>query len=363
MSHAEKSTDILIVGGGIGGVAAALAVARSGGRCIVTEPTDWAGGQLTAQAVPPDENRWIEGDGGVQAATRSYLDYRRAIRQWYRDHRPLAAAARANSRLNPGNGWVSHLCHEPAVGHAVLRAMLHEHVAAGRAQILLHHEPVAADTGGDRVRCVTLRDNRTGDLTTITARYVLDATECGDVLALANVEYAVGAEGVAAYGELHARPDKTDPYDQQAISWCFALEHRPGEDHTIDRPAEYDFWRSYVPPLDVPWPGKLFSHTVVGGEEHRPRTFRFVPWPDEPHEGAWEMWRYRRIVDSSIYERGPALPDVALINMVQMDYFLRPTLDVSAEDQRAAFAGAKQQSLCFLYWLQTDAPRRWLPRP
>ena len=21
--------------------------------------------------------------------------------------------------VNPGNGWVSHLCHEPAIGHAV----------------------------------------------------------------------------------------------------------------------------------------------------------------------------------------------------------------------------------------------------
>ena len=30
---------------------------------VVTEETDWIGGQLTAQAVPPDEHAWIESYG------------------------------------------------------------------------------------------------------------------------------------------------------------------------------------------------------------------------------------------------------------------------------------------------------------
>jgi hypothetical protein len=51
----ERETDILIVGGGLGGVAGALAALRLGKRVILTEVTDWIGGQLTAQAVPPDE--------------------------------------------------------------------------------------------------------------------------------------------------------------------------------------------------------------------------------------------------------------------------------------------------------------------
>src|SRR5213080_1898225 len=103
---------ILILGGGTGGVAAALAIARSGGRCIITEPTDWIGGQLTSQAVPPDENRWIEGDEspGFFGATASYIDFRSRLRQYYRANRRLTEAARSNPRLNPGNGWVSHIC-------------------------------------------------------------------------------------------------------------------------------------------------------------------------------------------------------------------------------------------------------------
>jgi NADPH-dependent 2,4-dienoyl-CoA reductase/sulfur reductase-like enzyme len=49
-------TDVAIIGGGLGACAAALAVARLGRRVILTEETYWVGGQLTNQAVPPDEH-------------------------------------------------------------------------------------------------------------------------------------------------------------------------------------------------------------------------------------------------------------------------------------------------------------------
>src|SRR5579884_3296551 len=108
--HAEEMhADVVIVGGGTGGCAAALAVARAGRRVILTEETDWIGGQLTAQAVPPDEHPWIESFG----ATRLYRRFRSAVRQFYRDHYSLTAQARAAAYLNPGNGLVSRLCHEP----------------------------------------------------------------------------------------------------------------------------------------------------------------------------------------------------------------------------------------------------------
>jgi hypothetical protein len=68
----------------------------------------------------------------------------------------------------------------------------------------------------------------------------------------------------------------------------------------IDKPPRYDFWRDDVPPLDRPWPGKLFSWTVLGTEDHRPRELGMVPWPDEPRAGELELWRYRRIVDRSL---------------------------------------------------------------
>ena len=52
----ELHADVVVIGGGVGGVAAALAAARSGYRVLLTEETRWIGGQFTAQAVPPDEH-------------------------------------------------------------------------------------------------------------------------------------------------------------------------------------------------------------------------------------------------------------------------------------------------------------------
>src|SRR5690606_31423461 len=94
--------DILIVGGGTGGCAAALAATSLGYRVIMTEPTAWVGGRLTSQAVPPDENLWIDQFG----CTRRYRAFREGVRRYYRDHYPLSAAARGNPRLNPGGGYV-----------------------------------------------------------------------------------------------------------------------------------------------------------------------------------------------------------------------------------------------------------------
>ena len=56
----SMSATVLIVGGGVGGVAAALAACRAGQRVVLSEETLWIGGQLTSQAVPPDEHPWIE---------------------------------------------------------------------------------------------------------------------------------------------------------------------------------------------------------------------------------------------------------------------------------------------------------------
>ncbi|BAM03456.1 FAD-dependent oxidoreductase [Phycisphaera mikurensis] len=353
-------TPILIVGAGCGGFAAALAVARAGGSCVLTEPTDWVGGQLTSQAVPPDENAWIEPDvGDAQAATASYLAFREAVRSRYRRAECLTAAAAARPRLNPGDGWVSRLCFSPRIGQEVLRETIRPHVEAGRIRLLLEHEPVSADGAANRVRSVTVRGGD-GRETRIAADYVLDATEAGDLYPLTGCEHAVGAECRDAYGELHAPAGRGDgpggshPRDQQAVSWCFAMEHRPGRNHVGPEPEGYARWRSFVPDLDPPWCGPLFSWLSPGVDE-RPREMGMVPWPDRPADGVWELWRYRRIVDASAHTDGR--PDVCLVNWVQMDQFVEPVLGVSPDAARAALKLAKQQARCLFHWMQTEAPR------
>ncbi|MGO4374829.1 FAD-dependent oxidoreductase, partial [Paenibacillus sp. MCAF20] len=63
MAEHDSKADIIVLGGGLGGCMAALAAAKLGMTVILTEETDWIGGQLTSQAVPPDEHQWIESFG------------------------------------------------------------------------------------------------------------------------------------------------------------------------------------------------------------------------------------------------------------------------------------------------------------
>ena len=93
----EIAADVAIIGGGLGGCAAALAALRAGRTVVMTEPTDWIGGQLTSQAVPPDEHPWVE-QFGVNA---SYRELRQGIRDYYRRHYPMTAEARASPILEP----------------------------------------------------------------------------------------------------------------------------------------------------------------------------------------------------------------------------------------------------------------------
>jgi FAD dependent oxidoreductase len=347
----ELSCDVAVIGGGVGGCAAALAAARNGMRVILTEETDWLGGQLTSQAVPPDEHAWIESFG----ATRCYRQYRERVREYYRRNYPLTEAARRLGDLNPGNGRVSHLAHEPRVSLAVLEEMLAPFVSSGRVTVLLRHEPVAADIGGDFVRAVTLRNLDAGGEHSISALYFLDATEQGDLLPLARVEYITGSESSKQTGEPHA-PAVARPSNMQAFTYCFAMDYLPGQNHVIEKPAEYAFWRDYVPTLDPPWSGKLLSWTVGDPILLAPRTHPFDPEYEE-HRADGGLWLYRRIADRRNFEPGAYSSDICLVNWPQNDYWLGNICDVTTAEAARHRARAKQLSLSLLYWMQTEAPR------
>jgi len=342
----EARTDILIVGAGLGGVAGALAALRLGRTVILTEETDWIGGQLTSQAVPPDEHWLIESCG----ATASYRRLREGIRDYYRRNYPLLPGPRQNPRLNPGQGNVSRLCHEPRVALAVMYEMLAPWLTNGRLQIWLKTVPTAVEMDGDRVRAVTLKSLETGQETVVAAPYVLDATETGDLLELGEVEHVLGAEAKSDTGELHA-VDVAEPMDQQAVTWTFPMSYHPGEDHTIDKPEQYDFWRDYQADF---WPDKQLSwydvHPITLETRHR-AVFAF---PEDGENN--DFWHYRRIVYAGHYPEG-FTTDVTLVNWPQHDYWLGPVVGVPEDERQKNLEGARQLSLSLLYWMQTEAPR------
>ena len=353
----EMRGDVLIVGGGTGGVAAAVAACEAGKRVVLSERYAWLGGQLTSQAVPPDENFWIETHGG----TRRYRHWRELVRRYYRDHYPLNAAARANAMLNPGGGYVSKLCCEPGVALAAIEQMLAPHRSTGRLTVLQPWRPVAAETDatGDRVTSVTLeRVDAAGERLVVTAPYVLDATELGDLLPLAGVEYVSGAESRDQTGELHAA-DRADADNVQSLTWCFALgwDTTPGADHTIDKPAQWERWRDDVPAVRPAWPGKLLDwHQPAPWELGHTRKAYLRKEHAQP-DCANGYFAYRQIVTRSVYDASVAegVEEVTMVNWPMNDYMAGNLIDASPADEARYLEEARQLSLSLVYWLQTEA--------
>ena len=344
--------DILIVGGGVGGCAAALAACRAGRTVIMTEECDWIGGQLTSQAVPPDEHGWIEQFG----CTASYRLFRNQVRAHYRAYYPLANNARSHAALNPGNGWVSPLCHEPKVGLTVLHAMLGPHETAGRLSIWRDHVAVAVELDGpDQIRAVIIHDSRSGRDTRIQARQFIDATENGDLLPLASAEYVTGAESKAETGEPDAK-DRAEPDNVQAFSVCFVMDHDPDGDHVGSPPENYDHWRNYVPKLTPPWPGPWFGWAGLNPRTMQVFDYRFDPMgePTGPFGG---LWGFRRILDRKLMVEGAFPSDLCLVNWPMIDYIDGHLCSNDAQARAGHLRAARQQSRAIFHWLQTEAPR------
>ncbi len=347
----ELASDVLIIGGSLGGVAAALAVARMGRKVVLTEETNWIGGQATTQAIPLDEHPWSERYG----RTRSYADFRAGVRAYYRRHYPLTAAARADPFLNPGAGWVSKLCFEPRVGLAVLHELLAPHLSAGRVTVLPRHRPVAVAMQGDRVRAVTVLDEESNVQRTLTAPYVLDATELGDLLELGGIESVIGAESQAETGEPLAVKGPAQPHEQMVFTHVFALDHFPGEEHVIEMPRDYDFWlnarshRGDFPKFTLP---DLFGVK----HDHLRR-------PVKPGAYTASTWNFRRMLCRENFAPGAFPSDVTVAIWPINEYHLGVLCGVSPEERRKHLASARQLSLSTIYWLQTAAPNPATGKP
>jgi hypothetical protein len=347
----EFGADLVIAGGGLGGCAAAFAALRNGLSVIMTEETDWIGGQLTQQAVPPDEHQWIESHG----ATELYRSFRQKIRSYYRANYPLTDEASRVEFLNPGNGSVSRLCHEPKVALNILRDMFAPFESSGKLLILLEHKVTAAESDGKRVMSLEAKSERTTQKVKLSAPYFIDATELGDLLPLTKTAYVTGTESKKQTGELHA-PEKGDPENNQAFTVCFAMDYVPGEDWVIPKPEQYDFWNSYVPDLSEPWPGTMLGLHYSNPQTLEPKKLGFHP-EGIPTGDLLNLWLYRRILHKDNFEKGFYRGDISLVNWPQNDYIPGNLIDVGQEEFDRHVQGGKQLSLSLLYWLQTEAPR------
>jgi hypothetical protein len=345
------SSDLIIAGGGLGGCAAALSALRNNLKVILTEETDWLGGQLSQQGVPPDEHQWIETHGSTQL----YRNFRTQIRQYYFRNYPLTESARTNKFLNPGDGSVSRLCHEPRVAAAVLNELMAPYISSGRLTLLTNCKIISADTEKNRVRSLTAISQLSGKEITLSAPWFIDATELGELLPLTGTEFVTGTESGKDTGELHA-PERANPENNQAFTICFAIDYIPGENHVIEKPAEYEFWKNHVPDLNPPWSGKLIELRYSNPSTLAPKDLAFNPEGNNTSP-LLNLWNYRRIINKNNFITGTYTGDITLVNWPQNDYMLGNIITPDPELFRKHVDRARQLSLSLLYWLQTEAPR------
>ncbi len=308
--------DVVVAGGGMGGVAAALAGARSGVRVCLTEVTGWLGGQMTSQGVSAlDENRYIEGSG----ATRSYQELRRRIRAAYGD------------TPNPGKCWVSALCFEPKVGVDAIQQMLAPVEKSRALRVMLRTAAVDAKVERGRLASLLVYSFTTRQFTRLEGSVFIDATELGDLLPLAGAGFHSGADARAETGEPEAE-DAADPDALQSFTYPFVLANGGGG--TVPaRPPAYDRDSSQ------------YNFVVTYPDGHSLTYGMFEKLPGTPGS----FWEYRRLVAGAT--------DLAMINWPGNDVCDPGYLSREPVTAARALQHGKQVSLGFAWWLHQQAPQ------
>jgi hypothetical protein len=328
---ADRDYDVVIVGASFGGVAAALAAAADPNvRVALLEASQWIGGQATSQGV----SRWDEASVALLQTTcgsRSYRDLRHAIAQYYHDNATLSALGASQDHFNPGFASPDFpFSVDPSVTHRILRQLVQN--AGDRLDLRLGTTIASVSVADGSVRALT---TSTGD--TYVAKVYLDATDLGDLLPLAKLPWTIGAEAHQDTQEPDA-PAAAHPEWIQPITVPLAIERRDGENHTIPKPPNYD---------DI---ARKQRFHIVDGDINgvlQPR----------PPAGQESIFGYRRYIDARNFADSNFAHDRTTLNVGSNDYMdaTLPSGDPVRDQQ--IYEGARDASLAFLFWLQTEVQR------
>ncbi|MGI0485779.1 FAD-dependent oxidoreductase [Pantanalinema rosaneae CENA516] len=246
--------EILVIGGGLAGVATAYEALHAGRVVCLTELTDWLGGQVSSQGTSALDERRTQRE--QLFFSKGYLELRQRIRDRY----PMRS---------PGNCWVSAVCFLPQEGHEILMDMLKQAAKTGKGTLhlfpntvvkSLETTPVGSGQQIQSVRAIqhfpapgapplnthplsqTIADSYSEQNSTLFHKkiiqftpppvsssspaspwYVIEATETGEILALADVPYRLGIDP-RSFDEPSASETTAYPYCPQAFTYTFAIE-------------------------------------------------------------------------------------------------------------------------------------------
>jgi hypothetical protein len=210
-------TDVLVVGAGAGGTAAAIQAARQGVDTILVGDGPWLGGMLTSAGVSaPDGNELEFLQTGIWGAFLRELERRHPEGL---DH-----------------GWVSFFNFDPAIGAAIFADWV---VQLPNLRWIQPQTPQQVLREGDRIAGVVFPDYR------IEAKVTIDATELGDLLALGQIPHRWGWELKPEFGEPSAPDlyyDVMERYPLQVPTWVVVMRDYGVEQiaPAIPKPPNYD---------------------------------------------------------------------------------------------------------------------------
>jgi hypothetical protein len=252
--------DVLVVGGGTGGTAAAIQAARQGAKTILVSEFPWLGGMLTSAGVcAPDGNELFSFQTGMWGAFLRELQHRQ--------------------KEGLDHSWVSFFSFDPRLGAQIFADWVQElpclHWIVGQI-------PQAVLRQGDRITGVQFADF------TVTAQITLDATELGDLLAMSDVPYRWGWEWQSQWLEPSApkAPNSlTQRYPVQAPTWVVIMQ---------------DFGEPVAP--EIPAPAQKDLAQFVGawdgyGSEHflnygrLPGGLFMINWPQRGNDYGEDLGR------------------------------------------------------------------------
>ena len=165
-----KSYDVVVVGAGTGGVAAAIQAARMGVSVALLEETDYIGGQMTAAGVTSmDENYFISANpSGI------YKEFIDRVKTSYNNQGKSIGTCYWSSTTR---------CFEPHIGQQILRSM----ISASGVDLFERTSVTAVTKTGNIVTGV-----KTDGGIIFNSKVLIDATEYGDLVKLSGAAYRVG---------------------------------------------------------------------------------------------------------------------------------------------------------------------------
>ena len=292
------NTEVLVIGGGVGGTAAAIQCARMGVKTVLIEETNMLGGMLTAAGVSCT-------DGNDQLPSGMWEEFRQALYKHY-----------GRNKLN--TGWVSNTNFEPHVGDSIFKAWT---AKENNLTVHFNYRFGTVIKNGNKVIAATFTNGK--ETIHINAQVIIDGTELGDVFARAGALYDLGMDDPKISGEKEARQKNNIIQD---LTWVAILkDHGPGTNKTITRPLNYDSTKYFCSTADAPCNGKPYQFDT------------------------------KKVLDYGKLPRSAgALHDKYMLNWPAHgnDYYLN-VVEKSPESRVQSYQSAKQQTLGFIYFLQT----------